>query len=376
MDDTWLHNFARQHGLVYNGVQEGFKHLPSLWLFTDMLPESPNYESTFAIPVGSNEQAILAKLAQTRSASGMVEELLDYTEQPLINTAKPKRLKASKPRQLYVYLGEPHAEEPVHAYPAQLRATGWWATLNDVIDPSYIEDAWLVTGKAVGLGSNTEPLLSNVEYLHRISPTPDNANGPWIIVESEAVCKDMPKPNVHIRKGDGFHYAVNTSEPSKTLMQSKTHKGLRTKLISAGHAIIPESRRVGDAIHALEANEQEEYLTFSGDRKSKPKYKNVSCSQCGKDFGPGDHGFSDCKSHRKLAKKKKVAESAMDIISEWTTPNSERNDDPKPKDEKALPHGEREVKKEKKKWCWSCRGKGCEKCRVSEARALIARLLD
>ena len=26
-------------------------------------------------------------------------------------------------------------------------------------------------------------------------------------------------------------------------------------------------------------------------------YPNVSCSQCGKDFGPGPHGFSDCRSH-------------------------------------------------------------------------------
>lgn len=27
------------------------------------------------------------------------------------------------------------------------------------------------------------------------------------------------------------------------------------------------------------------------------KFENVSCSQCGKDFGPGDHGFSHCDSH-------------------------------------------------------------------------------
>jgi len=28
------------------------------------------------------------------------------------------------------------------------------------------------------------------------------------------------------------------------------------------------------------------------------KFQNVSCSQCGEDFGPGDHGFSYCKNHR------------------------------------------------------------------------------
>lgn len=33
-----------------------------------------------------------------------------------------------------------------------------------------------------------------------------------------------------------------------------------------------------------------------------PKYKfpNVSCSQCGGEFGPGDHGFSYCENHKHL----------------------------------------------------------------------------
>ena len=31
-----------------------------------------------------------------------------------------------------------------------------------------------------------------------------------------------------------------------------------------------------------------------------PRFANVSCSQCGRDFGPGDHGFSHCENHRDL----------------------------------------------------------------------------
>jgi hypothetical protein len=27
------------------------------------------------------------------------------------------------------------------------------------------------------------------------------------------------------------------------------------------------------------------------------KFQNTFCSQCGEEFGPGDHGFSSCKSH-------------------------------------------------------------------------------
>lgn len=30
---------------------------------------------------------------------------------------------------------------------------------------------------------------------------------------------------------------------------------------------------------------------------AKPRFGNVSCSQCGRDFGPGDHGYSHCSNH-------------------------------------------------------------------------------
>lgn len=29
-----------------------------------------------------------------------------------------------------------------------------------------------------------------------------------------------------------------------------------------------------------------------------PKFDNVSCSSCGQEFGPGDHGFSHCEDHQ------------------------------------------------------------------------------
>lgn len=29
-------------------------------------------------------------------------------------------------------------------------------------------------------------------------------------------------------------------------------------------------------------------------------FANVSCSQCGGDFGPGEHGFSHCKNHKAI----------------------------------------------------------------------------
>ena len=31
-----------------------------------------------------------------------------------------------------------------------------------------------------------------------------------------------------------------------------------------------------------------------------PKFANIYCSQCGSDFGPGDHGYSSCISHAEV----------------------------------------------------------------------------
>ena len=31
--------------------------------------------------------------------------------------------------------------------------------------------------------------------------------------------------------------------------------------------------------------------------KSQPRFESVSCSQCGRDLGTGDHGVSDCRDH-------------------------------------------------------------------------------
>ena len=38
--------------------------------------------------------------------------------------------------------------------------------------------------------------------------------------------------------------------------------------------------------------------------KQKPRFENVSCSQCGAEFGPGDNGFSHCANHAHLKGKK------------------------------------------------------------------------
>jgi hypothetical protein len=34
-----------------------------------------------------------------------------------------------------------------------------------------------------------------------------------------------------------------------------------------------------------------------------PKFETTSCSQCGGEFGPGDHGFSHCENHQGIERK-------------------------------------------------------------------------
>ena len=32
-------------------------------------------------------------------------------------------------------------------------------------------------------------------------------------------------------------------------------------------------------------------------QREQPRFENTFCSQCGQEFGPGDHGFSHCRNH-------------------------------------------------------------------------------
>jgi hypothetical protein len=55
-----------------------------------------------------------------------------------------------------------------------------------------------------------------------------------------------------------------------------------------------------------------------------PRFANVSCSQCGRDFGPGDHGFSHCKHHAKAWNRCKEPEKERDrFVQRPTTSNAD-----------------------------------------------------
>ena len=39
-------------------------------------------------------------------------------------------------------------------------------------------------------------------------------------------------------------------------------------------------------------------IIYDNLEEKKYKFDNISCSQCGRRFGPGDHGYSHCKNHK------------------------------------------------------------------------------
>lgn len=61
------------------------------------------------------------------------------------------------------------------------------------------------------------------------------------------------------------------------------------------------------ALAAFEAGQQAVFTEFKRimeeervDRDKLPRFPHTYCSNCGKEFGPGDHGYSYCESHAHL----------------------------------------------------------------------------
>ena len=68
-----------------------------------------------------------------------------------------------------------------------------------------------------------------------------------------------------------------------------------------------------------------------------PKFSQVSCSQCGRTFGPGDHGYSHCDNHREWDSapvmvmdemQKQKAMTTLDYLAEYQPEIAETRDDP------------------------------------------------
>lgn len=49
-----------------------------------------------------------------------------------------------------------------------------------------------------------------------------------------------------------------------------------------------------------QTTEAESIQNASKGGEKEPRFENVGCSQCGRSFGPGDHGFSHCENHAGL----------------------------------------------------------------------------
>ena len=81
----------------------------------------------------------------------------------------------------------------------------------------------------------------------------------------------------------------------------REHNKLRAEGYELWERIEVVFERVTELRKQIEAADPDDYdpirLIFAGDFDVEPKFASVSCSQCGQDFGPGDHGFSHCENH-------------------------------------------------------------------------------
>ena len=68
---------------------------------------------------------------------------------------------------------------------------------------------------------------------------------------------------------------------------------------STGCVFIGIDIKKGSSVNDYESHKARRIKEVIRER-DKEKFKNVWCSNCGKDFGPGDHGFSHCDSHKGL----------------------------------------------------------------------------
>lgn len=73
-----------------------------------------------------------------------------------------------------------------------------------------------------------------------------------------------------------------------------TSEGMIVKCVSTGTPHIFTSNACG-MFHSIKTDAQ----GVSDCGKKVFKFPETSCSQCGRDFGPGNHGFSHCEDHRK-----------------------------------------------------------------------------
>jgi hypothetical protein len=72
-------------------------------------------------------------------------------------------------------------------------------------------------------------------------------------------------------------------------------------------SVRPATARPHGRSTAAEARERAAYQ--SAQIVTKFRFENVSCSQCGGEFGPGNHGFSHCWSHNALS----LAENRLEL---------------------------------------------------------------
>ena len=103
---------------------------------------------------------------------------------------------------------------------------------------------------------------------------------------------------------DGHDHVMEPCEDGEWVRWEEADIAIRDAKLDTVRALIPEVQRCAYAECILPHGHRGSCKT-ERDRQRElepnsplPKFDNVSCSQCQRSFGPGDHGFSHCENHK------------------------------------------------------------------------------
>ena len=107
-----------------------------------------------------------------------------------------------------------------------------------------------------------------------------------------------------IRQQHGLEMSMGAAAPLAAIMGPD--RDMAKPLSSVSDAFVCLHCMMRPIAELLEKAEMSEEVRRSMAQGA--KFENVSCSQCGRSFGPGDHGYSHCSDHEALSPVSREAE--------------------------------------------------------------------
>lgn len=103
-------------------------------------------------------------------------------------------------------------------------------------------------------------------------------------------------------RGDRIIYAADGYAVASATVFHNQHDGqleANARLIAAAPELLEAAIKVNALSIQSDAHRELRAAISKAIGTPRPRFENTYCSQCGGEFGPGNHGFSHCADHRK-----------------------------------------------------------------------------